>query len=147
MIVITDTGSLANAGTDTGHDLKYKSTQTIYEYEYVVTLEPNEYNATTNISSTFERSGSISVGKGSNNISQFFPPGSDPTGQGTGSYKEEYNAATKYEGFVTHSEFEPYLTTVGLYNDSNELLVVGKLAKPVKLSKETQTSIVVRFDV
>jgi len=34
-----------------------------------------------------------------------------------------------------------------LYNDSNELLVVGKLAKPVKLSKETQTSIVVRFDV
>ena len=81
------------------------------------------------------------------NISQFFPPGSDPTGQGTGSFKDEYNAATKYAGFVTHSEFEPYLTTVGLYNDSNELLVVGKLAKPIKLSKETQTSIVVRFDV
>ena len=104
-------------------------------------------NATTNISSTFQRSGSISIGKGSNNISQFFPPGSDPTGKGTGSFKEEYNAAQKYEGVVTHSQFEPYLTTVGLYNDSNELLVVGKLAKAIKLSKETQTSIVVRFDV
>ena len=147
VIVITDTGSLWNAGTDTGHDLKYKSTQTIYEYEYIVTLEPNEYNATTNISTTFERNGSISIGKGSKNISQFFPPNSDPTGHGTGSYKDEYNAAVKYEGFVTHSDFEPYLTTVGLYNDNNELLVVGKLAKPVRLSKETQTSIVVRFDV
>ena len=146
MIVITDTGSLWNAGTDTGHDLKYKSTQTIYEYEYIVTLEPNEYNATTNISTTFERSGSISIGKGSKNISQFFPPNSDPTGHGTGSYKDEYNAAVKYEGFVTHSDFEPYLTTVGLYNDNNELLAIAKLSKPL-LKKETQTSIVVRFDV
>ena len=146
VMVITDTGSLWNAGTDTGHDLKYKSTQTIYEYEYIVTLEPNEYNATTNISTTFERSGSISIGKGSNNISQFFPPGSDPTGKGTGSFKEEYNAAQKYEGFVTHSQFEPYLTTVGLYNDNNELLAVAKLSTPIQKSFSREAIVKVKLD-
>ena len=34
-------------------------------------------------------------------------------------------SSEKYEGFVTHSRFKPYVTTIGLYNDSNELLDVS----------------------
>lgn len=155
VIVLTDTGSLVNAGarasgTGTiydGHNLKYKSTRTIYEYEYLVSIEPNEWNLTTNKSTTEGLSGSISIAEGSKDIDRFFPPSDQPTGAGTGSYKTFYNATGNYQGFVSHSEFQPYLTTIGLYNDSNELLVVGKLAKPVKLSKNTNTNIVVRFDI
>ena len=48
--------------------------------------------------------------------------------------------------FVTGSLFKPYITTVGLYNDNNELLVVGKLGQPIRTSNETDTTLVVRWD-
>ena len=49
-------------------------------------------------------------------------------------------------GFQTSSFFKPYVTTIGLYNENNELLVVGKLASPIKMSNETDTTLVVRWD-
>ena len=33
--------------------------------------------------------------------------------------------------FAMDSNFSPYITTVGLYNDRNELLAVSKLSKPL----------------
>ena len=146
-IIITDTGSYSNVGTDTAHTLKYKATQTIYEHEYMVTIEPHEFNKTMNISTTLDRSGSLTLAEGSVSMSNFFPPGDQPTGAGTGSFKSLYNAASTYEGFATHSEFKPYCSTVGLYNDKEELLAIGKLAKPIRLNNDVTTNIVVRFDI
>ena len=48
--------------------------------------------------------------------------------------------------FATSSIFKPYVTTVGLYNENNELLVVGKMGQPVRLSDETDTTFVLRWD-
>ena len=48
--------------------------------------------------------------------------------------------------FATGSTFKPYVTTVGLYNDTGDLLVVGKLGQPIKASSETDTTFVIRFD-
>ena len=48
--------------------------------------------------------------------------------------------------FATSSLFSPYVTTVGLYNEDNELLVVGKLGQPVRMSNETDTTFVLRWD-
>ena len=48
--------------------------------------------------------------------------------------------------FATGSLFKPYITTVGLYNEKNELLVVGKLGQPIRTSNETDTTIVLRWD-
>ena len=53
---------------------------------------------------------------------------------------------TEMAGFQSSSAFKPYVTTVGLYNDNNELLVVGKLASPIKMSNETDTTLVLRWD-
>jgi hypothetical protein len=51
---------------------------------------------------------------------------------------------------LTHNSFitEPstYLTTVGLYNDNNELLAVAKLSKPFKKDPNTEALIKVRLD-
>lgn len=47
---------------------------------------------------------------------------------------------------VTGSAFNPYVTTVGLYNDSNELLVVGKLATPYPIPDNTDITFIVRWD-
>ena len=48
--------------------------------------------------------------------------------------------------FATGSHFKPYVTTVGLYNDEGELLVVGKLGQAIRMSDEADTTYVVRFD-
>jgi hypothetical protein len=48
--------------------------------------------------------------------------------------------------FATGSLFKPYVTTVGLYNDEGDLLVVGKLGQPTKTSNETDTTFILRYD-
>lgn len=48
--------------------------------------------------------------------------------------------------FATGSNFKPYITTVGLYDDNGNLLAVGKLGQPIKASSETDTTFVIRFD-
>ena len=52
---------------------------------------------------------------------------------------------TPYD-YITGSYFSPYVTTVGLYNDKYELLAVGKLAKPLPTSQNTDTTILVNID-
>ena len=51
-----------------------------------------------------------------------------------------------YYDFTTGSEFVPYFTTVGLYNENNDLLVVAKMSQPTPVSQFTDTTIVVNFD-
>ena len=48
--------------------------------------------------------------------------------------------------FATGSEFTPYATTVGLYNEANELLLVGKLGQPIPLTNNNNTTFIIRFD-
>jgi len=48
--------------------------------------------------------------------------------------------------FATGSNFKPYVTTVGLYNEEGEMLVVGKLGQPTRMSDETDTTLIVRWD-
>ena len=48
--------------------------------------------------------------------------------------------------FATGSNFKPYITTVGLYNEVGELLVVGKLGQPTRTSDETDTTLIIRWD-
>lgn len=42
--------------------------------------------------------------------------------------------------------FQPYITTVGLFNDAHELVAIGKLNKPVPKSKYNDMTFVVKFD-
>jgi hypothetical protein len=48
--------------------------------------------------------------------------------------------------FVTGSYFNPYITTVGLYNENQDLIAVGKLAKPLPSNNVTDTSIIINID-
>jgi len=55
------------------------------------------------------------------------------------------NNDTLYD-FATGSYFQPYITTVGLYNEQQQLLAVGKLSQPLPLSPTTDTTILVNID-
>lgn len=53
----------------------------------------------------------------------------------------------KLNNNVTGSSFTPYITTVGLYNDANELIAVGKLNRPVPKPANTEMTIIVKIDI
>lgn len=57
----------------------------------------------------------------------------------SGSFGSLYN-------YVTGSDFNPYITTVGLYNSANELLAVGKLAQPFRMPSNTDVTFIVKYD-
>lgn len=60
--------------------------------------------------------------------------------------KNKSSVNNELADFATGSLFKPHITTVGLYNDNNELLVIGKLGQAVRSSDETDTTIIVRWD-
>lgn len=48
--------------------------------------------------------------------------------------------------FVTGSFFSPYVSTVGLYDNDQNLLAVGKLSQPLPVSRTTDTTIFINID-
>jgi len=48
--------------------------------------------------------------------------------------------------FTTSSYFSPYVTTVGLYDDEQNLLAIGKLSQPLPTSPTTDTTIIINID-
>lgn len=48
---------------------------------------------------------------------------------------------------VAGEEFSPYFTTIGLYNDSNELIAIAKPGQPVPIPKDTDMTVVVKLDI
>ena len=52
-----------------------------------------------------------------------------------------------YQPFVTASAFAPYITTIGLYDDSGQLLAIGKLAQPIRKRSDVDMNFLVRLDL
>ena len=52
-----------------------------------------------------------------------------------------------YRSFVTGSDFSPYITSIGLYNDLGQLLAVAKLAQPIKKRNDVDINFLVRIDL
>ena len=48
---------------------------------------------------------------------------------------------------VTGSDFRPYITQIGLYNDNGQLLAIGKLGSPLKKRRDVDVTINVKFDI
>ena len=48
---------------------------------------------------------------------------------------------------ITGSEFRPYVTTVGLYNDYGELIAVAKLNQPIPKSTDTDMTFEIKLDI
>jgi hypothetical protein len=50
------------------------------------------------------------------------------------------------KNFATGSDFYTYATTLGLYDDDNQLLAVAKFGKPIMMSPDTDMTFVVKYD-
>jgi len=58
------------------------------------------------------------------------------------------STATLYNTTITDfPEFMPFVTTIGLYNDDQDLIAVAKLSNPVQLNPYVDTNFIVRIDL
>jgi hypothetical protein len=101
----------------------FSSSYTLYETQYKCTITPSEYNFSLNESLL---SGSSTFLYES---SSYYQPQGDAL-----------------VSFATGSNFSPYITGIGLYNENKELLAIAKLAKPLPTSKTTDTTILINID-
>lgn len=53
----------------------------------------------------------------------------------------------KYKDNITGSDFRPYITAVGLYNDANELIAVAKLGQPLPKPSYIDTTFIIKLDL
>jgi hypothetical protein len=100
----------------------FSSSLTIYETQFKCTAGQNEFNFSQNPSIS---SGSTTI---TSSMGNFLTPG-------------QY-----IYPFATSSYFTPYVTTIGLYDEYQNLLAVGKLSQPLPLSPTTDTTILVNID-
>lgn len=107
--------------------MQFRSTRQITTNEFICVTGPGELNMTTN-PSVLARSATRCA-----------------TNLGSSSF-EGPNEQGECHPFVTGSHFSPYITGIGLYNDLGELLVIGKLATPIKKPTNCDLVIVVKWD-
>lgn len=125
IICITD----STFKTSQVREVTFKSSHPIFTHNYHCKLRESEFNYTYNPSAL---SGSLkTVYDNNGNIYSTSASVSDGV----------------ISNNVTGSEFQPYITTVGLYNDANELIAVGKLNRPVPKSQNTEMTIIVKIDI
>ena len=117
----TDAEVVENFVTSSNVTCSFSSSFVIFENQYKCTIRENEYNYTNNPTSL--------TGSTSNTGSIYYPQ----------------NDTVK--GFVTASYFAPYITTVGFYDNAQNLLAIGKLAQPLPTSATTDITILVNIDL
>lgn len=61
--------------------------------------------------------------------------------------KDKNNESHLVDDYATGSYFNPYITTVGLYNDNYELVAIAKLSSPLAKRDDVDMNIIVRFDI
>jgi len=118
--------------TNTLANLSWKSNLPIYTYNYNIKVGDYEYNFTQNPSA---QSGSYAVDVDGNLYTS------------TSSGSRLIRTTGVLADNVTGSAFQPYITTVGLYNDANELLAVAKLGQPLPKSANTEMTIQIKLDI
>ena len=126
LAVITETGSWSGSvdysDLATNYTLKFDSHHTITTHEYNVTLLPQDYNLTMNYSIRNVLSGS-----------------SEPVTLGT-----QYVAST-----FSSSAWQPYITTINLYQDGDydTPVIQATLPRPVRKSDKINTRFKIKLDL
>ena len=150
-------------------DVTYKSTKTIYEHEYLLIVNDDEFNISQNPSAIVEvdKVDSHITGSDGKIYKTTIEPGVKYirklstlengnildfrfTGSYSGSNSETYAGFEHYDlsGSIdsTGSFLAPYITTIGLYDDNCDLVAVAKLPQPIKSEPEMPVNFIIRFD-
>jgi len=99
--------------------VNFEASLLLFEYSIIATMEPGEFNY-------------------SNNPSALGRTGIGSTLEGPG---------PKIQDLIGSGTLSPFVTTIGLYNDRQQLVAVAKVPRPIKRLVNSQQSFIIRFDV
>lgn len=140
------------------YSFEYKSTQTIYENEILISAKAGEFNysqnptavqVTLNNSYEFETT-AITNGEpaGTRKIKEILDIERKENfygtyGSSTGSWDDYFNYQLSDP---TGSYLTTYVTTIGLYDESGDMVAIAKLPTPIKNLPDYDLNFIVRFD-
>jgi hypothetical protein len=147
-------------------EISYKSTKTIYEHEYLLIVNEDEFNVSQNPSAITEvgRVDEYITGSDGKIYKTTTTPGvkyirklSTLENGNTldYTYVSNYNNAISggFEQYdlksstdSTGSFLAPFITTIGLYDDNCDLVAVAKLPQPIKSEPDIPVNFIIRFD-
>lgn len=140
------------------YTLEYRSTQTIYETEVLITARAGEFNYSQNpsavnilLSGSYEfETTPISNGEpaGTRIIKEVLDISRKDefygsVGYSTGSWDDYFNSGSVDP---TGSYISTYITTIGLYDDNNDMVAIAKLPQPIKNLPDYDINFIIRFD-
>jgi len=154
--------------------LEYKGTNTIYENEYYIIVGEDEFNVSTNPTAIVEIGGTLASSSVydfssiSHDVRTYpyyyhidgekFIKKKSVLPNGT---ELDYNITSMHDGVTkcgfgdyevsssidqTGSYLAPYITTIGLYDESMDMIAVAKLGKPIKSLPDFPVNFIVRID-
>jgi len=146
--------------------LNFRSTKTIYENEIFIPVLEGEFNFSQNPSAVYEDGGrkinittsrAESLRKKPNDLvtTSFYDAGIKNVRNSKYPYVSKLNSGKfgsfddfEYSGSIdpTGSYLAPYITTIGLYDDSLTLVAVAKLPQPIKSEPNYPINFIIRFD-
>ena len=121
----TGSGVFFEAGSDT-FDLNYRGVYTIYENEVMVRIPQGKMNVSQNPTATFRK----------------------PTQKEAPCLPNEILSEPGYfrRSMFVSGTANPYITTIGLYDEHLQLLAVGKLSQALQKRPDIDTNIILRWD-
>ena len=155
-IIVFNSGS---GNTLETYELEYRSTQTIYETEVLVSVRAGEFNYSQNPSAVevkvngsylFETTPITNVSpaktiriKEISDIKQrtFYSGSINPTKVGT--WNDYFNSSSVDP---TGSYLAPFITTIALYDDDGDMVAIAKLPQPIKNLPDYDLNFLIRFD-
>jgi hypothetical protein len=129
LVIITNSAAINShfpIPLTSGFNVVFQNEHIIYENEVRCIVRESDYNLTYNPT--------------------ILKQGGEYITSGSSGYILTGSADYTVKNFATGSDFQPYVTSIGLYNDDNDLLMVAKLGKPIVLSSDTDMTFIVRYD-
>lgn len=153
LLVFTNTTQFSN------YVLDFKSTQTIYETEVLISVKAGEFNYSQNPSAVqvtlsgsydFETTGlQNKIVGGTKKIKEVL----DIKRREFFSGSIDHSVSGSWDDYFTSASIDPtgsylttYITTIGLYDNDGDMLAIAKLPKPIKNLPDYDVNFIVRFD-
>ena len=162
MVVMTK--DIVSGSSFSNYRLEFNSTVTIYENEIFLSVLENEFNTSQNPTAVYTPSVTTQTielkgDKYKRTDSDTTIRISTPDIQFIRTEKYPFTSsidATVFASFddymfsssvdPTGSYLAPYITTIGLYDDNNQMVAVAKLAHPIKSYPDYPLNFIIRFD-
>jgi hypothetical protein len=159
LIVLTK--DIVSGSTFNEYTLTYNSTKTIYENEIFISVLENEFNYSQNPTTLYSPDATIRnvvINKpGTNELytSSYYDSGVQyirtvdyPFTSSLDNTKfysfDDYDYSSSLD--LTGSYLSTYITTIGLYDNENNMIAVAKLPQPIKSLRDYPINFIVRFD-